>query len=253
MKSAVLLNSYLKALRLPTFLREYQKVAQVSAEAGHGYPEFLEQLAGLELADRETRAVARRIRLAGFPAEKELADFDFAAVPSVNQKRILDLFRCEFLDEKASVVLLGPPGVGKTHLAVALGREACRQGKKVRFYTAAGLANLYNEARDQREILRLEAQIRRCDLIVVDELGYLPFTKTGAENLFGFFSQCYEQVSLVVTTNLPFAEWPQIFGGDERLTGALLDRLTHRVHIIEVKGNSYRLKKSLERKKRTKK
>ena len=191
--------------------------------------------------------------MAGFPAEKELADFDFAAVPSVNQKRILDLFRCEFLDEKASVVLLGPPGVGKTHLAVALGREACRQGKKVRFYTAAGLANLYNEARDQREILRLEAQIRRCDLIVVDELGYLPFTKTGAENLFGFFSQCYEQVSLVVTTNLPFAEWPQIFGGDERLTGALLDRLTHRVHIIEVKGNSYRLKKSLERKKRTKK
>jgi len=253
MKSAVLLNSYLKALRLPTFLREYQKVALVSAEANHGYPEFLEQLASLELADRETRAVARRMRLAGFPAEKELFDFDFSAVPSLNQKRILDLFRGEFFDEKAAVVWLGPPGVGKTHLAVALGREACRQSKRVRFFTAAGLVNLYNEAREQREIRRLEAQIRRCDLIIVDELGYIPFTKTGAENLFGFFSQCYEQVSLIVTTNLPFGEWPQIFGGDERLTGALLDRLTHRVHIIEIKGNSYRLKKSLERKNRSKK
>jgi len=253
MKSPVLLNSYLKALRLPTFLREYQKVAQVSAEAGHAYPEFLEQLASLELADRETRAIARRMRLAAFPAEKELSDFDFSAVPSLNQKRILDLFRCEFLDEKAAVVWLGPPGVGKTHLAIALGREVCRQRKKVRFHTAAGLVNLYNEAREQREILRLEAQIRRCDLIIVDELGYIPFTKTGAESLFGFFSHCYEQVSLIVTTNLPFAEWPQIFGGDERLTGALLDRLTHRVHILEIKGNSYRLKKSLERKKRTKK
>ena len=129
----------------------------------------------------------------------------------------------------------------------------CVPGMRARFFTAAGLVNLYNEARKQREVLRLEAQIRRSDLIIVDELGYLPFTKTGAEDLFGFFSHCYEQVSLVVTTNLPFAEWPQIFGGDERLTGALLDRLTHRVHIIEIKGDSYRLKKSLERKKRTKK
>lgn len=115
----------------------------------------------------------------------------------------------------------------------------------MKFFTAAGLVNTYLEAREERQVLRLEADIRRCDVIIVDELGYIPLDKIGAEHLFSFFSQCYEQVSLIVTTNLPFADWPQTFAGDERLAGALLDRLTHRVQIVDIQGESYRLQASL--------
>ncbi len=122
------------------------------------------------------------------------------------------------------------------------GRQACRRGYKTKFFTAASLANAYLEAREERQITRLENHIQRCDLIIIDELGYIPLDRTGAEHLFSFFSQCYEMTSLMVTTNLPFADWPQIFAGDERLTGALLDRLTHHVHIVEMVGDSYRLK-----------
>ena len=132
-------------------------------------------------------------------------------------------------------------------MAIALGREACRRGYKVRFFTAAGLANAYHEAREERHLLRLENHIRHMDLIMVDELGYLPLDRSAAEHLFGFFSQCYEQTSLLVTTNLPFADWPQIFAGDERMAGALLDRLTHHVHILEIIGDSYRLNASVTR------
>ncbi len=131
-----------------------------------------------------------------------------------------------------------------------MGREACRRGRKVRFFTAAGLVNAYVEAREERHITRLENHIRRNDLIIVDELGYIPLDRVGAEHLFGFFSQCYEQTSLIVTTNLPFADWPQVFAGDERLAGALLDRLTHHVYILDITGDSYRLKASLKRQKR---
>ena len=157
--------------------------------------------------------------------------------------------RCQFVEQRANLVLNGAPGVGKTHLAIAIGREACRLGHKVRFFTASGLVNTYIEAREERQILRLEKQICRNDLIVIDELGYIPLDRTGAEHLFGFFSQCYEQTSLIITTNLPFADWPQIFAEDERLAGALLDRLTHHVHILDITGDSYRLKDSLKKKK----
>lgn len=246
MKEHLLLDSQLKALKLPTMVREYVRAARQAAEENQPYEVFLQHLAELELAARETKALARRIQQAGFPVTKDLSDFDFAAVPQLHKKRVLELARGDFLDEKASVVLIGPPGVGKTHLAVALGREACRRGRRVKFFTAAGLVNTYVEARDQRQVLRLEATIRKQHLVIVDELGYIPFTKNGAENLFGFFSQCYEQTSLIVTTNLPFADWPQTFAGDERLAGALLDRLTHRVHILEITGDSYRFKASLK-------
>jgi DNA replication protein DnaC len=133
------------------------------------------------------------------------------------------------------------PGVGKTHLAIGLGREACRRGHRVRFFTATQLATIYAEAREERTVQKLERTIDRRDLIVIDELGYVPLGQNASENLFGFFSRCYERTTLIVTTNLPFSEWPQIFG-DERLTGAILDRLTHRVHVFEMDGESYRLK-----------
>ena len=248
MSTPLLLSSHLKTLRLPTMLKELAAVVRQSVDGEFSYEAFLERLTELEVNARQSKAIERRLRQAGFPGAKELADFEFQAVPKLNKKLIQDLGRCEFIERKANVVLLGPPGVGKSHLAVALGREACRRGYRVKFFTAAGLVNTYLEAQQERQILRLEAQLKRRDLIVVDELGYIPFSKLGAEHLFGFFSQCYEQASLVVTTNLPFADWPQTFGGDERLTGALLDRLTHRVHIVEITGDSYRLQSSMKSK-----
>jgi len=246
--NTVLLESHLKTLRLPTFVKEYAKAAKQSGERGDSHEVFLEHLAELEVNQRESKATIRRLKQASVPVDKDLSEFDFTAVPGLNKKKVLDLFTCRFIEEKASVVLLGAPGVGKSHLAVALGREACRQGHRVKFFTASHLVNTYLEAREQRQIMRLESNIRKKDLIIVDELGYLPMDTRGAEHLFGFFSQCYEQVSLIVTTNLPFAEWPSIFAGDARLAGAVIDRLTHRVHILEVVGESYRLRQSLKAK-----
>ena len=246
MKEPLLLKSYLKRLKLPAMLAQYVEVARQCTEADASYEEFLERLAERELAARQATATERRLRQAGFPTAKDLAEFDFAAVPKLNKKRVLDLARCEFIEQRGNLVLVGAPGVGKSHVAIALGREACRRGFRVKFFTAAGLVTTYLEAREQRQVLRLEAQIGRCQLLVVDELGYLPLGKLGAEHLFGFFSQCYERTSLIVTTNLPFAEWPQIFAGDERLAGALIDRLTHRVHVVEIQGESYRLQSSLK-------
>ena len=246
----LLLTSYLKTLRLPTFLREYPAVARQCSEKDASYELFLQQLAELEVQQRQAQGIERRIKQAAFPVAKELADFDFSTVPKLNKKRVLDLARCQFIEQRANVVLNGAPGVGKTHLAIAIGREACRRGHKVRFFTASGLVNTYIEAREERQVLRLEKHIGRNDLIVIDELGYIPLDRSGAEHLFGFFSRCYEQTSLIVTTNLPFAEWPQIFAEDERLAGALLDRLTHHVHILDITGDSYRLKASLKRHKK---
>ncbi len=239
----------MEAVRLPTFLREHPAVARQCNEKDASYEAFLQQLAELEVQNRQAQGILRRIKLAGFPVAKELSDFDFSTVPKLNKKRVLDLARCQFIEQRANLVLNGAPGVGKTHLAIAIGREACRRGHKVRFFTASGLVNTYMEAREERQVLRLEKHIGRNDLIVIDELGYIPLDRAGAEHLFGFFSQCYEQTSLIVTTNLPFADWPQIFAEDERLAGALLDRLTHHVHILDITGDSYRLKDSLKKKK----
>lgn len=240
MKSHVLLENYCKSLKLPTVAREYARLARQCGEENRGYAAFLQTLLELEVQSRQTKAVQRRIKEAGFPAEKEIGGFDFTAIPKLNKKRVLDLSGCDFIRRRECVVFLGPPGVGKTHLAIALGRAACERGLRVKFHTATGLATEYAEAREERTVLKLERAIERRDLIILDELGYVPLGQNGAEHLFGFFSKCYERTSVIVTTNLPFSQWPQIFG-DERLTGALLDRLTHRVHVMEMNGESYRL------------
>lgn len=225
-------------------MSEYSTAARRCSQANASYEHYLEELAGLELAKRETNAIARRISSARVPVTKELADFDFAAVPKLNKAKVLELSRCAYLSNHTNIVMLGAPGVGKTHLAIALLLSACRLGRSARFFTAAQIVNTYREAREEKTVIRLEASLRRLDLIVIDELGYLPIDRIGAESLFGFFSQCYEQTSVIVTTNLPFAQWPTTFAGDERMTGALLDRLTHRIEILSIEGESYRLQQS---------
>jgi DNA replication protein DnaC len=239
----VLLEHHLKLLRLPTFLREYDKVARQCAAESVDYPRFLLRLTELELVERERRATERRIHQARFPVVKSLDSFHFLSIPSLNKTLVLELARCEFLSRRENVLLLGNSGTGKTHIALALGLAACQRGHRVRFTTAAALVHELMEARDEKRLLRFQKQLASYELLIVDELGFVPLSKTGAELLFEVFSQRYERSSTLVTSNLPFQEWTEILGS-ERLTGALLDRLTHHVHILEMNGESYRLKQS---------
>jgi DNA replication protein DnaC len=240
----ILLAHHLKALKLPTFLREYDKQARQCAAEGVDHTGYLLRLAELELLERERRLVERRIHQARFPAVKSLDSFDFAAIPSLN--KLLVLARCEYVERRENVIALGNSGTGKTHVALGLGLAACQKGLAVGFTTAAALVHELIEARDERRLLRLQKQLAAYRLLIVDELGYVPLSPTGAELLFEVFSQRYERGSVIVTSNLPFDEWTSMFGS-ERLTGALLDRLTHHVHILELNGDSYRLKVSRAR------
>jgi DNA replication protein DnaC len=239
----VLLEHHLKQLRLPTFLREYDKVARQCAAESVDYPRYLLRLTEQELLERERRATERRIHQARFPVVKSLDTFEFLAIPAVNKALVLELARCEFLLRRENVLLLGNSGTGKTHLALALGLSACQRGHRVRFTTAAAMVHELIEARDEKRLLRYQKQMAGYELLIVDELGFVPLSKSGAELLFEVFSQRYERGSTLVTSNLPFQEWTEVFGS-ERLTGALLDRLTHHVHILEMNGESYRLKQS---------
>ena len=242
----VLLGHHLKALKLPTFVREYDKVARQCAAEGVDHVRYLLRLAELEMIDREQRLVERRIRAARFPAVKSLDSYDFTALPSLNKALVLELARCEYLARRENVIALGNAGTGKTHIALGLGLAACQKGLAVGFITAAALVHELIEARDEKRLLRLQRQLAACTLLIIDELGYVPLSPTGAELLFEVFSQRYERGSVIVTSNLPFDEWTSVFGS-ERLTGALLDRLTHHVHILEMNGDSFRLRQSKHR------
>ncbi|MCO6181059.1 IS21-like element helper ATPase IstB [Ciceribacter sp. RN22] len=243
----ILLSHYLKALKLPTFQREYQKLARLCATEGVDHVGYLTGLAEREMIERDRRKVERRIKAAKFPVVKSLDSFDFAAIPKLNKMQVLELARCEWIERRENVIALGPSGTGKTHISLGLGLAACQKGLSVGFTTAAALVSEMMEARDERRLLRFQKQMAAYKLLIIDELGFVPLSKTGAELLFELISQRYERGATLITSNLPFDEWTETMGS-ERLTGALLDRITHHVNILEMNGDSYRLAQSRARK-----
>jgi DNA replication protein DnaC len=244
MEHQTLLENYLRSLRLPTFAQNYQTFAQDATRSDLPYERYLFALCQAEMDQREANRVERAITNAKFPVLKELATFDFSVVQGISKTRILELAQCGYLTKKESVIFIGNPGLGKTHIASGLALAACRQGKRVRFFGAASLVNDLLSAQKDLRLSKFTAQITKLDLVVLDELGFIPFTKDGAQLLFQVCSDLYERVSIIVTTNLRFGDWNLIFG-EERMTAALLDRLTHRAHIIEVLGESYRFRQQL--------
>ena len=243
----ILLAHYLKILKLPTFQREYQKLARLCATEGVDHVGYLFRLAEREMIERDRRKVERRIKAAKFPVVKSLDSFDFSAIPKLNKMQVLELARCEWIERRENVIALGPSGTGKTHVALGLGLAACQKGLSVGFTTAAALVSEMMEARDERRLLRFQKQMAAYKLLIIDELGFVPLSKIGAELLFELISQRYERGATLITSNLPFDEWTETLGS-ERLTGALLDRITHHVNILEMNGESYRLAQSRARK-----
>jgi DNA replication protein DnaC len=249
--STALLRANLKQLRLPTMLAEFDKLARDAAAANQSFEQYLLRLTELEVSARSANALAARIKQAGFPTGKSLETFDFTATPSVGKQQVLELARGEWIRQHYNCCFLGNSGTGKTHLAEGLGRSACHEGFRVRFFTAATLVTKLEEAHQQHQLERLLAQLDRADLLIVDELGYLSFSRTGAELLFQVFAERYERRSLLLTSNLAFSEWGQVFQG-ERMTAALLDRLTHRCHIFEMQGESFRFREAMKEKNKKK-
>lgn len=248
--SDTLLQHYLKSLRLPTFLKEYKLVEQSCKEQNASYGKYLQVLSEKEYVNRQEKSVQQRLKKAHFPTLKTLDMFDFKSIPSLSKSLVIELNRCEYINTHENVLALGNSGTEKTHLAIALGYAACQQNKTVYFTQAAQLVHHLLEAREERDLLRLKKKLLAYDLLIIDELGFVPFSKAGAELLFDIFSGRYEQGSVIVTSNLSFEQWTEVFGC-ERLTGALLDRLTHHVHILEMNGESYRLNKAKEKRRQT--
>jgi DNA replication protein DnaC len=241
------LRANLKALRLPNMARNLEGLLRQAKETGIGYDEFLLDLTGAELQSRAESRLNRRIKESRFPLLKPLETFDLAAVPDLDIRLFRELAGCDYIRERRNVIFLGRSGTGKTHMATALGIEACKHNFRTRFVTCYGLVNELVEAREERTLQRLIQKVVRCDVLVLDELGYIPFTKEGSALLFQVLAERNEKGSVIITSNLGFADWTQVFG-DATMTAALLDRLTHKAHIIHCSWESYRLKQSLNQK-----
>jgi DNA replication protein DnaC len=241
----VALRENLKALTLSTMARDLESRLRQAKESGAGYDEFLLDLTTDELQARAENRLSRRVREAKFPLLKTLEEFDFNAVDGLDIRLIRELSGCDYIKERRNIIFLGRSGTGKTHLATALGVDACRNNYRTRFISGYALVNELIEAREDRDLQRLIQRYARYDLLVLDELGYIPFSKEGAELLFQVLAERQEKGSVIITTNLGFADWTQVFG-DPVMTAALLDRLTHRAHIVNCQWDSYRLKQSLQ-------
>ncbi|SIO57938.1 DNA replication protein DnaC [Singulisphaera sp. GP187] len=242
----VRLKPMLRSLKLPTIWAECEKVARQCASERVDHLGYLSRVCELEMIERERKAAARRLKGARFPAVKTLGEFAFAAQAVIPEILLHDLSRCHYIDKRENVLFVGASGTGKTHLATSLAVEACQRGKRVRFVRVTELITSLLEARDQHQLARLKGQLSKLDLLVLDELGYVPASKVGAELLFDVISTSYERTSLIVTTNLPFERWTEVLL-DASLTAAALDRLTHRCHIVETGSESYRLKEAKRR------
>ena len=245
MNANLLLESHLKTLRLATFREQYRQVADDAARNNLSFEQYLLALAEQEVAQRHLNSQRQRIRAARFPVHKELADFDFSAIPQLNKQRVLDLARGEYITRAEPIILVGNPGLGKTHISIGLALAACRQCHRVRFYNAAALVNDLILAQEEHRLPKFLATALKQKLIVIDELGFIPFSTIGAQLMFQFCSTLHERVALLVTTNLNFADWTQVFGS-EPLTAALLDRLTFKAHILEFIGESFRFRQRMQ-------
>jgi DNA replication protein DnaC len=245
MTTELLLDHLTKQLRIPTIAANYRSLAREAEERNLSYEEYLLALLEAEAEIREENQKQRRLKQASFPINKTLESYDFSLMPSLNRNRFLTLSKGDFVDKKENVILLGNSGTGKSHLMTGLGIEMVKNGYKVRFITAAELVEDLLMAHEEHKLAQLEKKWLKYDLIAIDELGYVPFTKIGSELLFQFFASRYERASVMITTNLEFTEWTSIFG-DEKMTAALLDRLTHRAHILLLNGESYRFRQSLK-------
>lgn len=241
------LQANLKALNLSQMARNLEGFLRQSIESGIGYDEFLLELTAAELHARAQSRLSRRIREARFPLLKSMESFDLAAVPDLDIRLFRDLAGGDFIKERKNVIFLGRSGTGKTHMATALGIEACRNNYRTRFITCYGLVNELIEARQEKTLQRLLQRYARYEIVILDELGYIPFSKEGSELLFQVLAERHERGSVIITTNLGFADWTQVFG-DPVITSALLDRLTHKAHIINCNWDSFRLKQSLKEK-----
>jgi len=233
----------LRELRLPSVAAQWERLAATASKKRQPYPDYLADLVHLELTDRTERRVQRRIKEARFPALKTLDGFDFEAQPGLDRDRVLELARGGFVKEHSNVILIGEVGTGKTHLATALAMAACQRGHRTLFTTSAGLCTALVEAKAEDRLSRKMAQLARFDLVVLDELGYVPFDRVGADLLFGFIARVYEQRSLIVTTNLPFSRWNEVFL-DATAAAAVIDRIAHHAAILRTEGESYRLREA---------
>jgi DNA replication protein DnaC len=242
------IRQYTRQLRLPTVGGQFLKLAEEAVKQKHGHVAYLEALLGVEVEERERNAVARRIQEAKFPKVKTLEDFHFEEAPHLSAAQIRKLAEGGYLSRSEPIIFLGDTGTGKTHMATGLAVEACRQRKRVRFTTATELVNGLIEAKNQSELNRITNRWLRYELIVIDEMAYVAMPESAVELLFQVISGRAERAAVIVTTNLPFSEWNTMFP-NARLCKAMLDRLTDQAHIIDTGKESYRFRRTLEKKK----
>jgi DNA replication protein DnaC len=237
-----MLKGRTRELKMPGLARAVEALGRQARADGWSFEDYLYEALSVEVASRTESAVRTRIREARFPEIKTLGEFDFDGGQGFDRAVVAELARGGWIDRAENLILAGPIGTGKTHIAIALGLEAARLRRRVLFLRAADLVQSLLEARDERELGRLQRRFTHLDLLVVDEVGFVPFDRVGAELLFNLLAQRYERGSVLITTNLAFAEWPKVFGNSEKLTTALLDRLAHHATVITTRGRSFRMK-----------